>query len=213
MPKSNPRLPFGRGSGAVTIIEQPVMRSYIRKAKITFFIIWAAVALLAATVLVSKVLRGRPASFPARRPRAYRRALKENTTVTGHIAAGGIALAVPVLSMFDQVHIGADEFGASVHMKVIYKNLLAAGRARRRQVLAAGPFRRARRAVSAVPPGAVRREAGRAQASTRRSPMSSSAPTSATPSSRCAAYRRVLNNRCAWLEARPAPQGRTLLTG
>ena len=30
------------------------MRSYIRKAKITFFIIWAAVALLAATVLVSK---------------------------------------------------------------------------------------------------------------------------------------------------------------
>ena len=54
MPKSNPGLPFGRGSGAVTIIEQPVMRSYIRKAKITFFIIWAAVALLTATVLVSK---------------------------------------------------------------------------------------------------------------------------------------------------------------
>ena len=54
MPKSNPGLPFGRGSGAVTIIEQPVMRSYIRKAKIVFFIIWAAVALLAATVLVSK---------------------------------------------------------------------------------------------------------------------------------------------------------------
>ena len=54
MPKSNRGLPFGRGSGAVTIIEQPVMRSYIRKAKITFFIIWAAVALLAATVLVSK---------------------------------------------------------------------------------------------------------------------------------------------------------------
>ena len=54
MPKSNGGLPFGRGSGAVTIIEQPVMRSYIRKAKIAFFIIWAAVALLAATVLVSK---------------------------------------------------------------------------------------------------------------------------------------------------------------
>ena len=47
--------------------------------------------------------------------------------MTGHIAPGGIAPAVPVLSMFDQVHIGADEFGASVHMKVIYKNLLAAG--------------------------------------------------------------------------------------
>ena len=47
--------------------------------------------------------------------------------MTGHIAPGGIAPVVPVLSMFDQVHIGADEFGASVHMKVIYKNLLAAG--------------------------------------------------------------------------------------
>ena len=47
--------------------------------------------------------------------------------MTGHIAPGGIAPAVPVLSMFDPVHIGADEFGASVHMKVIYKNLLAAG--------------------------------------------------------------------------------------
>jgi hypothetical protein len=54
MPKSNSRLPFGRGSGTVTVIEQPVMRSYIRKAKIVFYIIWAAAALLAATVLVGK---------------------------------------------------------------------------------------------------------------------------------------------------------------
>jgi hypothetical protein len=54
MPKSNSRLPFGRGPGTVTVIEQTVMRSHIRKAKIVFFIIWAAVALLAATVLVSK---------------------------------------------------------------------------------------------------------------------------------------------------------------
>jgi hypothetical protein len=54
MSKSNGGLPFGRGSGAVTIIEQPVMRSYVRKAKIVFFIIWVAVGLLAATVLVSK---------------------------------------------------------------------------------------------------------------------------------------------------------------
>ena len=54
MSKSNGGLPFGRGSGAVTIIEQPVMRSYVRKAKIVFFIIWAAVGLLAATVLVGK---------------------------------------------------------------------------------------------------------------------------------------------------------------
>lgn len=54
MPKSNNRMPFGRGAGTVTVIEQPVMRSYIRKAKIVFFIVWAAAALLAATVLVSK---------------------------------------------------------------------------------------------------------------------------------------------------------------
>jgi DNA segregation ATPase FtsK/SpoIIIE, S-DNA-T family len=47
--------------------------------------------------------------------------------VTGRIAPGGIAPVAPVLSMFDPVHVGADEFGASVHMKVIYKNLLAAG--------------------------------------------------------------------------------------
>lgn len=54
MPKSNSRMPFGRGSGTVTVIEQSVQRSYIRKAKIVFFITWAAVTLLAATVLVSK---------------------------------------------------------------------------------------------------------------------------------------------------------------
>jgi hypothetical protein len=45
---------FGRGSGTVTVIEQTVQRSYIRKAKIVFFITWAAVTLLAATVLVGK---------------------------------------------------------------------------------------------------------------------------------------------------------------
>jgi hypothetical protein len=54
MPKSNSRMPFGRGSGTVTVIEQSVQRSYIRKAKIVFFIVWAAITLLAATVLVSK---------------------------------------------------------------------------------------------------------------------------------------------------------------
>jgi len=31
------------------------------------------------------------------------------------------------LSMFNPVHIGLDEFGQQVHIKVIYKNLLAAG--------------------------------------------------------------------------------------
>ena len=53
MPKSNRRSPFGR-SGTVTVIEEPVARSYIRKAKIVFFITWTALALLAATVLASR---------------------------------------------------------------------------------------------------------------------------------------------------------------
>ena len=47
--------------------------------------------------------------------------------MTGHIAPGGIAPVVPVLSMFDPVHVGIDEFGADVLIKIIYKNLLAAG--------------------------------------------------------------------------------------
>ena len=32
-----------------------------------------------------------------------------------------------LLSMYDPVHIGIDEFSAPVRIKVIYKNLLAAG--------------------------------------------------------------------------------------
>jgi hypothetical protein len=54
MPKSNSLLPFGRGSGTVTVIEEPVLRSYTRKAKIVFWITWAAVAVLSATVLASR---------------------------------------------------------------------------------------------------------------------------------------------------------------
>ena len=36
MPNSNRG--FGRGNGTVTVIEQPVMRSYRRKAKIVFYV-------------------------------------------------------------------------------------------------------------------------------------------------------------------------------
>ena len=52
MPKSNRGL-FGR-SGTVTVIDQPVQRSYIQKAKIVFYVLWAVTGLLAATVLASK---------------------------------------------------------------------------------------------------------------------------------------------------------------
>ena len=53
MPSSN-RGMFGRGNGTVTVIEQPVMRSYLRKAKIVFYVILVITATLTATVAASK---------------------------------------------------------------------------------------------------------------------------------------------------------------
>jgi len=47
--------------------------------------------------------------------------------MTGLAKAGSARPSVPVLSMFDPVHVGIDEFGADVLIKIIYKNLLAAG--------------------------------------------------------------------------------------
>ena len=41
--------------------------------------------------------------------------------------ADSVTLGRLALSMFNPVHIGLDEFGQQVHIKVIYKNLLAAG--------------------------------------------------------------------------------------
>jgi hypothetical protein len=53
MPNSN-RGWSGRGTGTITVIEEPVMRSYRRKAKIVFHLTWVIVGLLAATVAASK---------------------------------------------------------------------------------------------------------------------------------------------------------------
>jgi hypothetical protein len=53
MPKSNGRRSSGRGSGTVTVIEQQVHRSSIRKAKIAFWVVGVTVALLTATVAAS----------------------------------------------------------------------------------------------------------------------------------------------------------------
>ena len=53
MPNSN-RGMFGRGTGTITVIEEPVMRSYRRKAKIVFYVIWVITAVLVATVAASK---------------------------------------------------------------------------------------------------------------------------------------------------------------
>jgi hypothetical protein len=52
MPNSNRG--SGRGTGTITVIEEPVMRSYRRKAKIVFYVTWFIVAVLAATVAASK---------------------------------------------------------------------------------------------------------------------------------------------------------------
>ncbi len=52
MPNSNRG--FGRGTGTITVIEEPVLRSYRRKAKIVFYVTWFIVAVLAATVAASK---------------------------------------------------------------------------------------------------------------------------------------------------------------
>jgi hypothetical protein len=53
MPNSN-RGAFSRGSGTITVIEEPVLRSYRRKARIVFYVTWVIVAALAATVAASK---------------------------------------------------------------------------------------------------------------------------------------------------------------
>jgi hypothetical protein len=53
MPSSN-RGMFGRGNGTITVIEEPVMRSYRRKAKVVFYVTWVITAVLAATVAASR---------------------------------------------------------------------------------------------------------------------------------------------------------------
>jgi hypothetical protein len=53
MPSSN-RGMFGRGNGTITVIEEPVMRSYRRKGKIVFYVVLVITAALTATVAASK---------------------------------------------------------------------------------------------------------------------------------------------------------------
>jgi hypothetical protein len=52
MPNSNRG--SGRGTGTITVIEEPVMRSYRRKAKIVFYVTWVVTSVLAATVAASR---------------------------------------------------------------------------------------------------------------------------------------------------------------
>jgi S-DNA-T family DNA segregation ATPase FtsK/SpoIIIE len=47
--------------------------------------------------------------------------------MTGPAPADRTIAAGPMLSMFDPIYVGIDEFGHPVHIRLIYKNLLAAG--------------------------------------------------------------------------------------
>ena len=47
--------------------------------------------------------------------------------MTGPTLTSGTVPVGPMLSMFDYIYVGIDEFGHPVYIKVIYKNLLAAG--------------------------------------------------------------------------------------
>jgi len=53
MPSSN-RGMSGRGNGTITVIQEPVLRAYRRKAKIVFYVTWVITAVLAATVAASR---------------------------------------------------------------------------------------------------------------------------------------------------------------
>ena len=55
MPNPN-RGAFGRGTGTITVIEEPVLRSYRRKAKIVFYLTWVITGLLGATVAASRAV-------------------------------------------------------------------------------------------------------------------------------------------------------------
>ena len=52
MPKSSLSGSFGQRGGTVTVIDQNVQRSFARKAKFAFYVVWAAAGLLTATILV-----------------------------------------------------------------------------------------------------------------------------------------------------------------
>ena len=59
MPNSS-RGMFGRGSGTITVIEEPVMRSYRRKAKIVFYVTWVITGVLVIIVIIVLALATSP---------------------------------------------------------------------------------------------------------------------------------------------------------
>ncbi len=47
--------------------------------------------------------------------------------MTGPALTAGIVPAGPMLSMFDPIYVGIDEFGHPASIRIIYNNILAAG--------------------------------------------------------------------------------------
>ena len=83
--------------------------------------------------------------------------------MTGPALTAGTVPVGPMLSMFDPIYVGIDEFGQPVYIRVIYKNLLAAGepgggKSGLLNTLAAHAALSVRQ-----PAGAVRRQASRAR--------------------------------------------------
>ena len=116
MPNSN-RGMFSRGNGTITVIEEPVMRSYRRKSKIVFYVTWVIIGVLAATVAASK-WHPIPALFAG----------IAAGLITGAIA-GAIVAAWPVIRAIwwwipETVIIGALVFGwieLAEHTTLLYR--------------------------------------------------------------------------------------------
>ena len=120
--------------------------------------------------------------------------------MTGPTLTAGTVPVGPMLSMFDPIYVGIDEFGHPVYIRVIYKNLLAAGQPGGGKSGLMNTLT-AHAALSAlVPAGAVRRQAGRTRhvgRHRRRIRRPRPRPRHHHPQR----LQRVMDNRYAWLTA------------
>ena len=110
--------------------------------------------------------------------------------MNGPALSPGTVPVGPLLSMYDPIFIGVDEFGAPVYTKLIYRNLLAAGEPGGGKSGLLNTFA-AHAALSVRQPASCCSTASKSSSACgTTSPTNSSAPTSTTPSSPCAACKR-----------------------
>ena len=105
--------------------------------------------------------------------------------MTGPTLTAGTVPVGPMLSMFDPIYVGIDEFGHPVYIRIIYKNLLAAGEPGGGKSGLMNTLT-AHAALSARPGWCCSTASKSNSACGTTSPTNSSAPTSTTPSSPCA---------------------------